>query len=263
MNDEINKSWLDRQTKIDDLLLEQIKATHDTNATLSSIATALSTQLPVKRHEEANYPLSGKKSLPVNETAFFNIKEGNVTFSSAADTEYLTQPISDTLCHSIYIYTDRTIDIELYEEDRPELTTSIFPIQWRKIYVDFNTIKIKTTAPTNIYLIVSTEPEGVPEVNLAEYHEGNPYVRRNSITAAGTPETFNINVVIGENAHTGTVSNTSVASDLYVELSSDGTTFTDSIILYPQQGLDLEDEDVHSIRIDASANATPYQIIAH
>lgn len=216
----------------------------------------------VKKHEDSNYPLSGKKSLSANETVFFNIKYGNVTFSDGT-VENMTQPISDNICRSIYVYTDRTIEIELYEEDRPELTTSIFPTQWRKIFVEFNTIKIKTNYPTNIYVIVSTEPEGVPSVNLADYNEGNPYTIRSSISVAGTAETFDINLVINKNAHTGTVSNASAAANLYVELSSDGITFADSIILYPQQDLDLEDEDVHSVRLDASANATPYQIVAH
>lgn len=99
---------------------------------------------------------------------------------------------------------------------------------------------------------------------ISDFRGGNPYIKRDSVTTAGTKETLNINTALGEvNAHTGTVSNLSTVANLYVELSSDGTTFTDSVILYPQTSLDLEREDVHSIRLDASMNATPYQVIAH
>lgn len=96
-----------------------------------------------------------------------------------------------------------------------------------------------------------------------KYSAGNPFVQRDVVAVAGVPVILNINTVIGSNAHTGTVSNLSAIADLFVELSSDGVTFTDNILLSPQLSLDLEGEDVHSVRLDASANATPYQVIAH
>jgi len=98
---------------------------------------------------------------------------------------------------------------------------------------------------------------------IKKYSSGNPYVSRATVPVAGTPITLNINAVIGTNAHSGTVANLSAVANLFVRLSSDGTTFTDNIVLYPQQALDLGDEDVHSVRLDASANNTPYQAVAH
>ena len=100
-------------------------------------------------------------------------------------------------------------------------------------------------------------------VKILKYFKGNPYVKRDAIAVAGTSVTLNMYAYLGNNAHTGTISNLSATANLLVELSTDGVIFTDAILVYPQQGLDLEDEDVHSVRIDASANATPYQVIAH
>lgn len=99
---------------------------------------------------------------------------------------------------------------------------------------------------------------------IQDFRAGNPYVKQDTIAVAGTKETLNVNDELsGLNAHTGTILNISTTAELYVELSSDGTTFTDTITLYSQTALDLEDEDVHSIRLDASLNGTPYMVIAH
>lgn len=261
MSEELtNRTWFDIQTKIDELMVEQIKATKSTNAILAAIASTLGAEAPTIRHEESNYPLSGKKSLPANETTFFNIKEGNVTFSSGADTEYLTQPISDTLCHSIYIYTDRTIDIELYEEDRPELTTSILPVQWRKIYVEFNTIKIKNTAPTNIYLIVSTEPEGVPEVNLSDYYEGNPYVTRGTLTM-GDPVEIDIRTNLGRSGSVGFLANVGpVVGDIQV-LEYDGISWTSDYYTIVKDGVEnFEKADISKLRLTAVTADAVYEL---
>jgi hypothetical protein len=99
-------------------------------------------------------------------------------------------------------------------------------------------------------------------VKILKYFKGNPYVKR-SATVAGAPITLNIHEYLEDNAHTGGVQNLSATADLLVSLSSDGDIFTDTVLVYPQITLDLEDEDVHSIIIDASANATPYQVVAH
>jgi len=104
---------------------------------------------------------------------------------------------------------------------------------------------------------------GLGVVKVLKYFEGNPYVKRGAIAVVGTSVTLDIHEVIGDNAHTGGVQNLSASANLLVALSSDGITFTDEVLVYPQITLDLEDEDVHSVRLDASANATQYQVVAH
>ena len=262
MNNElINRTWFDRQTKIDELLVEVTKATRATNATLSSIASSLGAEVPVtRRHEDSNYPLTGKKSLPANETLFLNIKTGAITFSSGADVEYMTQPIPDTLCRSIYIYTDRTINIELYEEDRPELTTSILPLQWRKIFVEFNTVKIKNTAPTNIYIIVSTEPEGVPEVNISDYYEGNPYVTRGTLVM-GVPTEIDIWSNLGRSGSVGFLANVGPAVGDIQVLEHDGISWTTTYYTIVKDGVEnFEKADISKLKLTAVTADAVYEL---
>lgn len=130
----------------------------------------------------------------------------------------------------------------------------------RAIIDDAYDIALRTTLADTKY--IATEYP-IRTSKTIKYSAGNPFVRRNTVAVAGVPVTLNINAVIGSNAHTGTVSNLSAAADLFVELSSDGVTFADNILVPPQISLDLEGEDVHSIRLDASANVTLYQVIAH
>ena len=249
-------TWGEAIAELNKITKDIHESTQLTNATLSSIASSLGAPLPVKTHEDSNYPLSGKKSLSANEQIFFNIKEGNVTIQSTGAVEYMTQPISDALCRSIYIYTDRSIDIELYEEDRPELTTTILPLQWRKCFVEFNTIKIKNVAPTNIYIIVSTEPEGVPEVNLADYYEGNPYVTRGTLIM-GVPTEIDVWANLGRSASAGFLANVGpVVGDIQV-LEHDGISWTSIYYTIVKDGVEnFEKADISKLQLTAvTANA--------
>lgn len=95
------------------------------------------------------------------------------------------------------------------------------------------------------------------------WYPGNPYVKNDAVEVAGIKVTLEINASLGHNVHSGTVQNLSTEADLFVEVSNDGIIFTDAATLYPQQTLKLNHEDVHTIYLDASANATPYQVVAH
>lgn len=210
----------------------------------------------------ANYPRTGKKALPVG-TSIIKWEEGKVELADST-TEYTTNPLEGRLCQAFLVYFDATVELGLYEENAESFYSSIFPTLYtRKRAYPFNTTRIKTDRETSFYIFAATDPEGIPTMELADYYEGNPFVERDSVAVAGTPVTINLFSELGTKAHTGTIQNLSAAADLYVELSTDGITFTDSAIVYPQQYIDIEDEDVHTTRLDASANATPYQVLAH
>jgi hypothetical protein len=95
------------------------------------------------------------------------------------------------------------------------------------------------------------------------YNVGEPYVKEGEIEESGTPVTLDVNATLGGNAHSGSVVNLSTKWDLYVELSQDGVVFADQATLLPQKAVDLDKEDVHSIRIDAQRNHVKYQVVAH
>lgn len=99
---------------------------------------------------------------------------------------------------------------------------------------------------------------------IQDFYIGNPYVKRGTVDS-GTPVTIDLYTILGTNAHSGTVQNESATDDIDLELSTDGVTFTDPMRLSPHQGAQLENEDVHTIRISTPAPAVnvPYQVVAH
>lgn len=161
----INRTFLDRLTNLDELILEGIKVSKTTNASLAAIAESLGAEIPVKI-QHANYPVIGTKTLSGVGTTTFNLKQGTVVFEDAT-IDKLSQPI-DGICRSITVYTNKEIELRLHEEDRPELTLTVFPYWFRSTHIRFNRVEVKTTCDTELNIAVSSANEGTPSITAAE-----------------------------------------------------------------------------------------------
>ena len=263
----INKTFLDRLTKLDDLSAENIKAVNRAGNNITAALDQLlgSLGIPsVRIHQDSNYPLTGMKeiTLPAGKTkgiVLFDIKEGRVILPDGS-VEDMSQPISDEICRSVYIITDKEIDVNILEGDRTEVTTSIFPVQWRKTYVEFDSIKLTITTNTNLYIIVSTEPEGVPETVLSDYYEGNPYVTRGNI-ALLAPVTIDVRTNLGRNGHIGFLANVGpLLGDLHV-YEYDGKTWTTEYYTIVKDGVEnFEKADISQLKLEAAVAGVNYEL---
>ena len=110
--------------------------------------------------------------------------------------------------------------------------------------------------------------------DLPDYHEfvisvpapplpelvGNPKKYEGTVAEAGTPVTLEVNTDLGRNSGDGYIVNDG-AGDLEVDISSDGATFETDITIKEDEILLLEGLNVHTIKIDATANGTAYRCL--
>lgn len=109
-----------------------------------------------------NYPITGKRKLPVGTTKI-DISTGTVFLADGTTEEmYSARPIE--ACRSLLMYTDQPIDIRLERDGTPHLLTTIFP-EWTRMtdIMEFGVVEIDCAQETVFYIIMSEDPEGVPE----------------------------------------------------------------------------------------------------
>lgn len=90
-----------------------------------------------------------------------------------------------------------------------------------------------------------------------EYTEGNPYVLKKLITAAGTPEDVDIYTALGVNAHHGYIKALSTnTGEVKIKYSYDGSTFTTNYQDDIQAGdvVDIDGMDIDTLRIDTAVS---------
>lgn len=257
---------LDRWTNIDNLLAENTTVLRElkqetiiTNTSLQLIAEKLGAQAIAPRYD-ATFPLTGTQEILAGKTTF-NFKNGDVLTPGTEAALRMSHPMPG-IVRSIEIITEKEIRLELYEEDRSELVTSIFPRMFRKTFLEFTRAEITAYGPTNVWLAVSTEPEGVPELNLADYKEGNPFIDRDTIAVAGTPNTVDVRGTLNRNVHDGYITNMGVGVGiLHVYFTADGTNWTtEYATINPFGVFNIIDDDIAQLRIDTDVNATQYEI---
>lgn len=261
-----DKKFLDKLTDIDNLTAENTGVLREVkkeaaagNASLQLIAEKLGAEAIAPRYD-ATFPLTGTQEIPLGTTTF-NFKNGDVILSGVEIPMRMSHPIDQTV-RSIEIITEKEIVVELYEGDRSELETSVFPRIFRKTYLEFDRCSILASSGTNIWMAVSTEPEGVPEIKLADFKEGNPFITTGAVAVPGTTVDVDVRGTLGRNAHDGIITNLGVGIGiLHVYFSNDGTTFTTGFKrINPFGVLNLENEDVDTLRLDTDVGGTQYEI---
>ena len=101
----------------------------------------------------SNYPRTNMRDIPIGITDI-NTRLGKAILPDGS-VEWLSSPIPDDSCHSILLYTNARIDMLLMDEDKTNLSSTIFP-SWIRIHkVQFDRIKITTTAISTVYLSIS------------------------------------------------------------------------------------------------------------
>lgn len=89
---------------------------------------------------------------------------------------------------------------------------------------------------------------------------GNPKKYEGSIATAGSPATLDINTDLGRNSGDGYIVNDG-PGDLQVDISKDGSTFTENITVKLDEVLDLSGLNIDTIKIDATVNGTAYRCL--
>ena len=101
----------------------------------------------------SNYPRTNMKDLPIGITDI-NTRLGKAILPDGS-VELFSAPIPNEPCHSILLYTNARIDMLLMDGDKTNLSSTIFP-SWIRIHkVQFDRIKITTTAISTVYLSIS------------------------------------------------------------------------------------------------------------
>lgn len=206
------------------------------------------------------YPAMQKKVFPKGKT-IIDWREGSVLLADGTEEPLNLRLPSDRQLRSLRVITEARLVAEL-SGGEVSYTFPIFPNEMVIPRVEFNYTTLETYRITTAFIIASTDPTGVEHIRPA-FFEGKPFTKQDTVTTAGEPEVLDVREFLGSNAHTGTIENRSDAETLYVYLSDDAETYTDAIPIEAAQGLNLEKEDVAIIKIDASADNTPYFIFAH
>jgi hypothetical protein len=205
-----------------------------------------------------NYPQSGRITLPIG-TTNIDIKTKQVFLADGTTDEmYSVTPIE--FARSLLLYADCSIDLKLYISGSVVHTSTRFPT-WSRFDVKFDQMEITTSKQTSFYMQISNMFDGVPQIVQATYCEGNPFVSNTTVAVAGTPNNEEVYAGLGRNGRKGTLRHNGASGILSVETSHDGTTFADAIPLGPGDVLKFDGDDIHTIRIDADTNGTPYVLI--
>jgi len=131
-----------------------------------------------------------------------------------------------------------------------------------KTYYDVFEIRLRSPTANTQYLI--TEFEYFKQKDIS-FLSGRPFVDEANVVL-GTPRTVLIVTDpvqgLGRNAHTGFIVNDG-PNNLQVELSNDGVTFAPLITVIPNQILDLDKEDMFSIRLNVAAGNANFRLAVH
>ncbi len=110
---------------------------------------------------------------------------------------------------------------------------------------------------------------------ITNYVGGRIIDYNTSVALAGTPNIHEVKTDLGRYGTGGYITNDHTTQDLHVYISNDGTSYncgkytsasslpTGAVaytVLKPKDGLNLSGMQIHTIKVDASGNTTPYRI---
>lgn len=244
------EKWLDTRTRVDELLVRQIEQND-----LMIEALGAST----KEHLIITYPIEGGTEELIAGVSTFDFVGGTVTGPTGIVTR-----LSDALhehefqhCHSIVVDAELPVDIRI---DNAGAITTKPGIPFTLSDTRFKKVKVTTTRNTNVAVWASTSVKAT-YIEPGIFYSGNPYVFRDSVTAAGTPEELDIRTTLGRNAHIGFIANMGNTAGVLRVYEYDGISWTTEYYTIPKDGVELlEKADIASIRIDSDVNATQFEV---
>lgn len=133
-----------------------------------------------------------------------------------------------------------------------------------KTFYDVFELRIRSTSNNTKYRVTEYEPFKQRDFS---YKTGLSYVSETNVAVVGVPNVENIvtstvaPLGLGRFATTGYLINDG-PGNLEVEVSVDGTNYGNIITLIPNQILEFE-EEIYSLRIDATVAATAYRLNVH
>ena len=134
----------------------------------------------------SNYPRTNMRDLPIGITDI-NTHLGKVILPDAS-VEWLSAPIPNDPCRSILLYTNARIDMLLMYGDKINLSSTIFPSWLRIDKIQFDSIKITTTAISTIYISISNVEAPTIEASAEHSNKTSWTHGQLDITAAGTAQ---------------------------------------------------------------------------
>lgn len=257
-----------------EIFISPLKSIEDHLARIAKNTTVISGGTEANEYF-INYPFSGTLSVPKGRTVF-NFTSGKVTFPTGEEFT-MNNALSNTEkreMQSLLIVTEGGVSVR--SVGIGSISTQVDPKVYMLYYSKFSTIEVITTRPTSLYVAASTHPEGIPNVTLATYFSGIPYIANETIstgsvilqTAYDNAQTESLYSTLNRNVRDGYLINKGDGGSLYVWISSDGGTFyrdsisANYITINPNDSFDLSGMDINSIKIGASANSTSYQLVA-
>lgn len=206
----------------------------------------------------ANFPRTNKQELVADGITIIDTRRGEAILNDSSIVK-LSASIPDDLCNSILIDTNAQIDLTLLEGDKTSLSSSIYPSKIRLHNIQFDSIKIKTTATTTIQLFISNVESPTIEDISTSTNRPTFYTNTKTVTTAGTavqlptksvPSGYPV-VVKAKRANTGYIypgESKAQAEAHNVELSS-------------KESVSLQVTNVNAIWIDSSIDTEGVEII--
>lgn len=226
-------------------------------------------ELLVRASEVNLVPLkfnTGILNLPIAVTTAPDPENASTTPTTG---QYLQVPIYQTLdpkrkSPELYIWNRGPGEMFVVNVRNPDTYDIEIPLPEGNIteFYDVYELRVRTNSPNTTFVVTEYDIKSQRELR---YFTGRPYVSNQTLAAGGTITELIVTDPVqglGRNAHTGFVDNDG-AGIINVFLSNDGATFTTNPIpVIPNQILDLDKEDMHTIIISSVAGAS-YRLAVH
>ena len=153
------EQYIDRFTRLDDILLSSLKSHQAIYNQLKALNTILTPQPPPTIHY-FSYPEDGSTTSLTAGTTTINYLTGEITLPTG-NPDNLTDNLQNHSLkhiHSFLILTNQTVYIRLDNNDAfPVSPGTLIPFNNQQ----FSLLRIRTTTVTDIFIIASTDPKGI------------------------------------------------------------------------------------------------------
>lgn len=209
-----------------------------------------------------SYPRTGKKDLPVGINTI-DLLTGIVLFADGSTPDRLPHQITEeTPCRALLIYTDAEIEVGTYiHKSEPVTYSSVFPwLHTVKKHPAFDTVQIKTTKLTQIFIAAATTAWGIPELDIADFYSGNPYVTRGTLAEDAEVE-IDIRTNLGRYGHVGFIANVGPGVGELQVYEYDGISWTTEYYSIVKDGVEnLAKSDIGQLKLVAANAGASYEV---
>jgi len=247
-----NQLFIDRLTRIDELILREIDIQQDILNTIKGTEP--------KTNVYVSYPTIGKKDIPTGTTRI-NFDTGDVYLPGDTVPSEITSTSVDEKLRSIFVYIESTIKLIVKNQDKIVYSSDVpaTTIQLRNII--FDRIEVQTYKPTLFWCIASTDPSGI-NIDLPDYYEGKPFIQRGTLTA-NVPVEIDIRSNLGRNARSGYLGNLGepTSPGIIRVYEDDGTGYSsDYYVIQEYDIIQWEKADLSKVKILSTTDGTSYEI---